>query len=147
MRILPLSLLFPRSGNEWLVGEKGERARLKASVGGEPDQPPSTGWGFYNWDTEEYKADDTLNCQVYVSASPCCLTVSLSGAAKEAQGQCEGEYNSTGLISSGKQVMSTNPTFLYSFLFVGLQIGWHLRLLSVCETWYIKLVHLAVLEG
>merc|ERR1712037_857601 len=35
---------------------------------------------------------------------PCCLTVSLSGAAKEAQGECEGEYKSTGLVSAGREV-------------------------------------------
>ena len=106
VRIVPLSLLFPRSGNEWLVGKKGYRADLKASVEGELDQvPPSTGWKFYNWRTKEYKADDTLNCQVYVSASPCCLTVSLSGAAKETQWQCEGEYKTTGLVSAGRPVI------------------------------------------
>ena len=99
-------LLFPRSGNEWWVGEKGYRAgALQASVGGEPDQPPSTGWKFINLNTKEHEADDTLSCRVYVSTSPCCLTVSLSGAAKEAQGQCEGEYKSTGLVSAGKPVM------------------------------------------
>ena len=91
-------------------------------MGGEPDQPPSTGWKFFNYDTEEYKADDTLNCQVYVSASPCCLTVSLSGAAKEAQGQCEGEYKSTGLVSMGREVKLQFDRKLSSF-FQGVQAG------------------------
>ena len=108
MRILPLSLLLPRFGNEWLVGEKGGHADLRASVGGELDQPPSNGWKLFNYDTREYEADKTVTCKecdVYVNALPCCLTVSLSGAAKEAQGQCEGEYKSTGLVSAGRPVI------------------------------------------
>ena len=47
-----------RSGDEWLVGEKGKRAYLKASVQGEePNQPPTTGWKFYNCETGKYDED------------------------------------------------------------------------------------------
>ena len=92
---------------------KGYDARLLASVGGEHDQPPSTGWKFRDWDTKDYDTlttrewgvDETVSCQVFVNTPPCCLTVSLSGAAKEVQGQCEGEYKSTGLVSAGRPVM------------------------------------------
>ena len=104
MRIFhPLFPIFSRSNNEWLVGEKGGRAKLKASATGLPNQPPSHGWKYYNWKTEEYMADETIISQV--SSPTCCLTVSLSGAAKEAQGECEGDYKSTGLVSSGREVI------------------------------------------
>ena len=103
--IPPLSLFFPRSGDDWLIGEKGGRARLKASVAGEPSQPPLTGWKFHNWHTEGYTSDKTVTCRVYINSPPCCLKVSLSGAAKEVQGKCEGEYRSTGLVSMGRPVI------------------------------------------
>ena len=73
-------------------------------MGAEPNQPPSTGWKFYNWDTG-YEVDTTISCSIYVNSPPCCLTVTLSGAAKEAHGKCEGEYKSTGLISMGRPVI------------------------------------------
>ena len=39
--------LFPfRSGTHWLVGEKEKAALLKAPVGLDPFQPPTTGWLF-----------------------------------------------------------------------------------------------------
>ena len=78
---------------------------LKASVGVVPNQPPPTGWKFYNPDTKEYEPDELIGCRDFVSSPPCCLTISLSGAAKEFQGKCEGEYESTGLVSRGKPVM------------------------------------------
>ena len=112
MRIVPLSLspFSPRFKDEWLVGEKGGRTYLKASVGAVPDQPPTTGWMFYNYhynyNTYSYEADESLSCSsTFVSSPPCCLTISLSGAAKEFQGKCEGEYKSTGLVSMGKPEM------------------------------------------
>ena len=77
---------------------------LKASGGALPNQPPSTGWKFYDG-TEEWKSDEILSCSsIFVSSPPCCLTISLSGTAKELQGKCEGEYKSTGLVSMGKTV-------------------------------------------
>ena len=84
----------------------GECAHLRATVSEDkPDQPPATGWKFYNWDTREYEADESVTCEANVAPTPCCLTVNLSGAAKEVQGECEGEYKSSGLISSGKPVI------------------------------------------
>ena len=68
-----------------------------------PDQPPPTGWKFYNWETDEYEADESVTCEANVALTPCCLTVSLSGAAKEVQGECEGEYKDTGLLSMGRK--------------------------------------------
>ena len=95
-----------------MVGMEGSSAELKASVGGEPNQPPSTGWKFYNLFTGGWQVDATISCSIYVNSPPCCLTVTLSGAAKEAHGlfgkpigACEGEYNSTGLMSMGRPVI------------------------------------------
>ena len=88
VRVLPLSLLLLRSGDEWLIGKKGYDAGLRAGVGEEPDRPPSYGWKIKNRDTREYESDKTITCRLFVNSPPCCLTVSLSGAAMEAQGQC-----------------------------------------------------------
>ena len=110
MRIVPLLLLFPtapRSKDEWLVQDSHYWQLLRARVGA--DQTPSTctGWKVYTNDDSEYSYwddDQSIICQVYVSSPPCCLTVSLSGAAKEAHGDCEGEYKSTELMSMGRPV-------------------------------------------
>ena len=74
-------------------------------MGAVPNQPPSTGWKFYNPYIKEYQTDELVSCCNFVNMPPCCLTISLSGAAKEAQGKCEGEYKSTGLVSAGRLVM------------------------------------------
>ena len=94
------------------VGEDGFQAELRASVGIEPNQPPSNGWKFYNWDTTGWEEDATISCSIFDNSPPCCLTVTLSGAAKEAHGffgkpigACEGEYKSTGLMSMGRPVI------------------------------------------
>ena len=124
MRIVPLLLLFPtapRSNDEWLVGEKGGHVQLKASATASPNQPPSTGWEFYTWMTREWLADETISSQV--SSPPCCLTVSLSGAAKEAKGECEGEYKSTGLVSMGREVKLQFDKKKLSSFFEGVQAG------------------------
>ena len=99
-------LSFSRSKDEWLVEQEGDFA-LKASVGVDPFLPPTTGWLFQNWERENFEEDPSLICTLPSTSPPCCLTVTLSGAAKEAHGDCEGEYKSIGLISAGKQVMST----------------------------------------
>ena len=78
---------------------------LKASVGVEPSQPPSTGWKFYDGYTKEWEVDTTISCSIYVNSPPCCLTVTLSGEALECHKKCEGQYKSTGLVSAGKPVM------------------------------------------
>ena len=50
--------LFPfRSEAHWLVGEKEKAAFLKAPVGPDPLQPPSTGWQFVkevNFEEDKY---------------------------------------------------------------------------------------------
>ena len=123
-----LFLTLPtRSGDEWHVGPKEKQPRLKASVGGEPNRPPETGWKFLD---KDYKEDPSLTCSD-VSA-PCCLTVSLSSPAKEAQGKCEGEYQSTGLMINGKQVAAVIFTSHFVF-FPGFQAGGFFQLLPVCR--------------
>ena len=100
-------LLFSRRGGEWLFGEEGDTAWLKASVvEDEPDQPPSAGWKFYNWDNDDtYDPDENLSCTEFLNSPPCHLTISLGGRAKEFQGECEGEYEPTKMISMGRTVM------------------------------------------
>ena len=73
-----------------------------ASVGGEPNKPPTNRWKFWSWGN--YNEDPSLSCTIPSTSPSCCLTVSLSGAAKEAQAKCEGEYKSTGLVSAGTEV-------------------------------------------
>ena len=90
-----------RSKDKWLVEMEEYPTSLKANVGADPFLPPTTGWLFYR---EYLKEDPSLTCTLPSTSPPCCLTVTLSGAAKEAQGDCEGEYNSTGLISMGRKV-------------------------------------------
>ena len=110
MRKTPLSLLLSRSGNEWLVEEEGRRkkeAYLKcASVGEDPLIPPKTGWKFQNFDTKAFEEDSQLRCSSTPTSSSCSVTVSLSGLAKEIQGECEGEYKDTGLRSRGRKVIN-----------------------------------------
>ena len=91
-----------RSGEEWFAAADEDNVRLKAHVGDEPNQPPSTGWQYTGGGG--WKGDEYLKCTIPVSSPTCCLTVTLSGPAKEAQGKCEGTYRSTGLISSGRPV-------------------------------------------
>ena len=103
-------IIFPlfcciRSGDEWLVEGKGlSTAFLKTSVGPYAFLPPTTGWLFFNWETEDFEEDPSLSCSLPSTSPPCCLTVTLSEAAKEAHGDCEGEYKSTDLISKGRKV-------------------------------------------
>ena len=79
---ITINLFCIRSGDELLVQEEG----------------------FYNWKTNSFEEDPSLRCSLPSSSPPCCLTVTLSGAAKEAHEDCEGEYKSTGLISMGRPV-------------------------------------------
>ena len=88
---------FIRSGEEWKIC-----GSLKASVGVEPNKPPTNGWKFYNG--KDFETDPMLTCSPIVNSPPCCLTVSLSGGAKKAQGKCEGEYRSMELTSMGLPV-------------------------------------------
>ena len=78
---------------------------MKASVGAVADRPPATGWKCFDPETEEYLEDPSLTCNIPVTLPPCCLTVTMGGEAKAIQGKCEGKYQSTGLVSMGRQVI------------------------------------------
>ena len=101
-----LCFLLSRSGNEWLVGEEGYPAQLKASVEDNLLIPPTTGWKFFNFDTHAYEEDPHLTCSSTSASSCCSVTVSLKGLAKEIQRECEGEYKDTGLRSAGRKVIN-----------------------------------------
>ena len=105
MRIAPLFFLLSRSGNEWLVEYDGEDY-LRTIVGEDPFIPPTSGWKIYNFDIEAYDEDPQLRCISTPTSSSCSVTVSLSGLAKEIQGECEGEYKDTGLRSAGRKVIN-----------------------------------------
>ena len=75
-----------------------------ASVGDDPTIPPTTDWNFRNLDTRSYEEDQYLNCNISSASSFCSITVSLKGLAKEIQGECNGKYKDTGLISAGRKV-------------------------------------------
>ena len=64
----PLSLPF-RLGDEWLVGTTGMEAFLKAR--GKENQPPTTGWQFYNCSTHKYEEDGSLTCNNFIASTPC----------------------------------------------------------------------------
>ena len=113
----PLILIL-RSGNEWYVG-----SGLKASVGDDPTIPPTTGWKFYNFDTKAFEADPHLMCNSSPPSPSCSITVSLSGLAKEIQGDCEGEYKDTGLRSMGRKVIDFS-----------IKSSTHLKILSGVQT-------------
>ena len=85
---------------------------MKASVGAVADRPPATGWKCFDPETEEYLEDPSLTCNIFVSSPPCCLTISLSGRAKQVQSKCEGEYKSTGLFKAGRLVKKTEEGIL-----------------------------------
>ena len=102
------SYFLTRSGDEWLIQGKGsDRAAMKAKGGADPrpHSPPGTGWQFYDSKTETFKEDPSLTCNIPVTLPPCCLTVTMGGEAKAIQGKCEGKYQSTGLVSMGRQVI------------------------------------------
>ena len=142
-KALPLILIIFRSNDNWIVGEVwGEKiiGLLKAPVSVDPNQPPSTGWKFNN--NGKFEEDQSLTC-ANQPESPCCsITVSLSGEAKKEKSFCEGKYESTGLISMGREVNSEYQQFLYHFniiSLVGVQTGWK-GLPPLCEAWRDNLV-------
>ena len=99
-----------RFGNGWVIVQEplpeGVFANLRARVEDDPTFPPTTGWKFENCDIDKFDEDPHLTCSSVMSASSsCCITVSLSGLAKEFQGECEGEYRDTGLRSMGRKVI------------------------------------------
>ena len=115
-----ISFFCVRSGDNWEVDQK--RPMLIARVGADPLLPPTTGWQFYDR-IGNLKEDSTLECFFPTASPPCCITVSLSGPAREAHGDCEGEYKSTGLISMGRPVnIIIDQNLILTFL-AGFQIG------------------------
>ena len=127
------SPLLTRSDDEWRIMEKIEDpeseydAQLKASVGGEPNKLPNSGWKFNDYDTGNWPDDPTLSCSIPSTSPPCCLTVSLSGAAKRAHGECEGEYKSIGLVIMGREV---KLQFGQTFIFLWRCSSWKAPLIS-----------------
>ena len=119
-----ISFFCVRSGDNWLVDQNASinGTRLIARVGADPLLPPTTGWQFYDWD-RNLKEDSTLECSFPTASPPCCLTVSLSGPAREAHGDCEGEYKSTGLVSMGRPVNIIIDQNLILIFLAGFQIG------------------------
>ena len=93
-----------------MVEKKGRGVSLKTREDTDPFIPPSTGWLFNNY--RDFEEDPSLTCSLPSTSPPCCLTVTLSGAAKEAHGHCEGEYKSTGLTSMGRQVTGRLQAFV-----------------------------------
>ena len=91
-----------------MVAPEGVFANLKARVGDDPTIPPTTGWMFQNFDSKKFEEDPHLTCSSVMTALvSCSITVSLSGLAKDIQGECEAEYKDTGLISMGRQEIQT----------------------------------------
>ena len=88
--------------------EDHDFAALKASVGDDPNIPPSTGWQSRNSDTDNFEEDSSVRCTPPPDSPPCSVTLKLSGLAKDFQGKCEGEYKDTGLRSAGRQVTSNS---------------------------------------
>ena len=110
-----INIFCIRSGDKWLVEEEGYAASLKTREEADPFLPPTSGW-LVNKGYQVFEEDPTLTCSPPSNSPPCCLTVTLSGAAKEAHEDCEGEYKSTGLISAGKRV--TYPAFFYDIFYL-----------------------------
>ena len=100
--------LSTRSGGVWRVNSEGTIAVLRRTLGDDPNVVPSSGWQFRNNDTQEYEDDPLFACHPLAASAPCKVTVSLSGLAKETEGECEGEYKETGLMSVGKKVGSND---------------------------------------
>ena len=98
-----INIFCIRYRDEWLVRGLGIVASLKTRGEVDPFLPPRTGWLFYKG-RRVFEEDPSLTCSPPSNSPPCCLTVTLSGAAKEAHGDCEGKYKSTGLISMGRPV-------------------------------------------
>ena len=81
-----------------MVAPEGGFANLKARVGDDPTIPPTTGWMFQNFDSKKFEEDPHLTCSSVMTAFvSCSITVSLSGLAKDIQGECEAEYKDSGL--------------------------------------------------
>ena len=75
---------------------------MKASVGNNPDQPPTNGWKYCIYGTHVYVDGPSLSCTLPISTSSCILTVVLTNLERHAE--CAGVYKATGLVSSGREV-------------------------------------------
>ena len=91
---------------QWIVDNGWRGEQLMVTVEEESIQPPSTGWKFQSGYGADEKEDGFLTCRAHKASPACHLTVSLSGAAKESQGKCAGQYKSTGLMSMGREVIA-----------------------------------------
>ena len=103
-----------------MVKSEGIASSLKARLGDNKHIPPTSGWQFRNRDTKKFENDPRVKCTTMAPSTPCNVTVSLSGLAKETEGRCEGEYQETGLFSVGKKV-TDNLVRSFAQLFVGVQ--------------------------
>ena len=79
-----------------------------------------------DWDTSanRHVPDSTMTCCIPTPTPPCCLTLTLSGEAKELHGRLEGTYIDTGLVSMGRPViilLLISFVVVISFL-VGVQV-------------------------
>ena len=108
-----------------MVAPEGGFANLKARVGDDPTIPPTTGWMFQNFDSKKFEEDPHLTCSSVMTALvSCSITVSLSGLAKDIQGECEGEYKDTELRSMGRKVPNHS-----------IKVPAHLESLFRCSNW------------
>ena len=91
---------FLRSKGDWLVGELGRDAVLKAPISGNTHQPPTSGWMFHT--NGEYKEDDSVFCSDKPQSQCCTITIMVRG---DKRSFCAGKYENTDLISMGRQVI------------------------------------------
>ena len=91
---------------QWIVDNGWRGEQLMVTVEEQSIQPPSTGWKFQSGYGADEKEDGFLTCRAHKASPSCHLTVTLSGAAKESQGKCAGQYKSTGLMSMGREVIA-----------------------------------------
>ena len=127
--------LFLRSKGDWLVGELGTDAVLKAPMSGNTHQPPTSGWMFHT--NGEYKEDDSVFCSDKPRSQCCTITIMVRG---EDRSFSAGKYKNTDLISMGRQVICPLSMILKSFsTFAGFQTRGQ-RPAPLCETWRGKLV-------
>ena len=103
----PPLFIVTRSGDEWRVDDQDGDNWFKATMTAGPNQPPSSGWMVKDWDTSanRHVPDSTMTCSIRTPTPPCCLTLTLSGEAKELHGRLEGTYKDTGLVSMGRPVI------------------------------------------
>ena len=117
--------LFPfRSGYHWLVSEKEKAALLKAPVGLDPIQPPSTGWQFsrkVNFeeakDSEktqniskggEFEEAPSVVCTNQSDEACSAISVSLRGKTRSRHEDYEGVYKSSNFLSMGRKVSTAH---------------------------------------